>query len=90
MRVPAGASVEPLAVAILSGTDPMVKVKEIVVDPEVRLTGLSPERSLLGVHDQFPEESAVAETVWEPTVPVTWALAVVIPVKAGFDDVTQN
>ena len=71
VKVPAGAKVPPDAVAMLSGTLPIVSIKDTVVDPEVIVTELSPERSAAGVHDQFPEESAVAETDSLPTVPVT-------------------
>ncbi len=59
---PAGASVPALAEAMLSGSAPIVKVKLMVVVPEVIETALSPERSVVGVHDQFPEAFAVAET----------------------------
>ena len=60
---PAGARVEPPAVAIFSGTAPIVKVKLTVVAPEVMVTALSPESAVAGVHDQLPEASAVALTL---------------------------
>ena len=52
----------PEAVAMFAGRAPMVKVKEAVVDPAVMVTALSPVRSAVGVHDQLPLASAVAET----------------------------
>ena len=61
-NVPAGASVPAEELAISAGKSPIVKVKTAEVDPEVMETALSPERSAEGVHDQLPEESAVAET----------------------------
>lgn len=60
---PAGASVPAEAEAILAGTDPIVKVKPAVVVPDVIETAVSPERAVAGVHDQLPDESAVAVTV---------------------------
>ena len=86
---PAGARELAEEEAMLAGTDPIVKVKLAVCDPEVIATALSPE-SAAPVHDQFPEPSAVAETAWLPTVPETLAPAVVIPENVGVDDVTQN
>ena len=88
--VPAGAKVSALAVATLAGSAPIVRVKEAVVAPEVMVTLLSPARSAVGVQDQLPLASAVAETVWVPTVPETVAPAVVTPEKVGLALVTQN
>lgn len=87
---PAGARAPPEAVAILSGSWPIVRVKAAVVEPEVMVMVLSPDRSLAGVHDQLPCESAVAATDWLPTVPETASPAVVTPEKVGLADVTQN
>jgi hypothetical protein len=88
--VPAGARVLPEAVAMFAGTLPIVSVNDTVDDPEVMDTGLSPESAVVGAQDQLPEVSAVAETDWLPTVPVTAALAVVTPANVGVVDVTQN
>lgn len=60
--VPAGARVSADDEATLAGKLPIVRVNDTVLEPDVIVTGLSPERSLVGVHDQLPEESAVAET----------------------------
>ena len=60
--VPAGGRVLPEAVAMFAGTSPIVSVNVTVVEPEVIVTGLSPKRSFVGVQDQLPDESAVAET----------------------------
>jgi len=88
--VPAGAREPALAEAIFAGSSPIVRVKLTVVAPEVIVTGLSPESAAGGVQDQLPEASAVALTAWLPTVPVTGALAVVIPENVGVPEVTQN
>ncbi len=90
VTVPAGSSVLAEAEATLSGTSPMVSVNDAVDEPEVIVTGLSPERSVAGVQDQLPEVSAVAVTDWLPTVPVTAVFAVATPLNVGFVDVTQN
>ena len=79
-----------LALAILAGSTPIVKVKVTVVEPDVIVTGLSPERSAAGVHDQLPLASAVAVTDCEPTVPETLPAAVVIPENVGLAAVTQK
>lgn len=57
---PAGARVPALLEAMLAGRSPIVRVKLTVVAPEVTVTALSPERAVVGVHDQLPEASAVA------------------------------
>ena len=88
--MPAGASEPADEVAISAGRSPIVRVKAAVVDPEVMVTELSPERSLAGIQDQLPLASAVAETDWLPIVPETEALAVVIPENVGLVIVTQN
>ena len=87
---PAGARVEPPALAILSGRAPIVNVKLTVVVPEVMATAFSPESAVVGVQDQLPEASAVAPNVCGPTVPLTAAPAVVMPENVGVAEVTQN
>jgi len=59
---PAGARELADEEAMLAGTAPIVNVKAAVVDPDVMETALSPE-SVVGVQDQLPVPSAVAETV---------------------------
>lgn len=90
MTDPAGARADAEAVAMLAGTDPMLSVNETVVDPAVIVTGTAPERAVVGVQDQLPDASVVAETVWEPTVPLTLTPAEVTPEKVGVEEVTQN
>ena len=88
--VPAGARELAEAEAMLAGRVPIVSLKETVVEPDVMVAVLSPERSAVGVQDQLPEELAVEETACVPTVPETVAFAVVTPEKVGRADVTQN
>lgn len=86
---PAGARALDVAAEMLAGSGPTVRVKLAVVEPAVMVTGLSPE-SVVGVQDQLPDPSAVAETVWLPTVPETLAAAVVTPERVGVAEVTQK
>ena len=90
VNVPAGASDEADDEAMLDGSEPIVSLNETVCAPDVIVTVLSPERSEVGVQDQLPEVSAVAETVWALTVPETFALAVVRPEILGRGAETQN
>ncbi len=88
--VPAGAREVAEDEAMFAGSEPMVSLKETVVEPDVMLTVLSPDKSAVGVHDQLPEALAVAETVCEPTLPETVACEVVTPEKVGRAEETQN
>lgn len=85
---PAGAKVEPAADAILSGKAPIVKVKLTEVLASATTIVLSPERSAVGVYDQFPEASAVTPVLVPFTVTSTVPEAVVRPEKVGRVDET--
>lgn len=87
-KEPAGASVEPAAEAMLSGSAPIVKVKLAEVLESATKTVLSPERSAVGVNDQFPDASAVTPVLVPFMVTSTVPDAAVRPEKVGEAEVT--